>query len=600
MIKKNTKGGLAMYPSSKKIVMEKYEKLYNILKNKKIVPNITGDIYDPNNINVINQQLFSAIIGKHSDNYCKSVIKNSKTMELIKMMNNTENGIYNELSNDKNLILLEKEKKGGTIELLNNYTKLFNKLTYDQIKSFIMETSDSQIIESYINYDDYEPRHNTLPMYKNTIIDTLLKLETENDVKEKYPEIHDILLPIYKVIYPLKQEYCEIFELNVEKYDLNSSNLVEIKPYIFKKSFTFNDYNAGIIKGYELPLLQCKEHYQRFIDYQIRYLKSLSIHDARCIRDYTNVIAFTHYINKYKQNIFNIEDIKASPEAKKIGDIFAYFVFMYITDQGKTTIKQRLDENDDLKLLCKDFIVHFNNHSLPKNDEECHPIYYELLDNDDWNIILKNFMINLNKLILQSPETKEELIVYRGSRINYAYTNGMYNNIPYYQNDRIVSYSFNYHASKSYYDKFDKSDNIIYRVIVPIGSRVLFTTPFINREDITHELEIITFENQILIPTISILQKHFKSKPHDIFKTIEDNVYNNINMTNNIVLDPANKIRSHKSLMLLPSDTLLSMISSSLEYTSDISKFPLLLNYTLKLYSGFNELTTQSDILYVM
>jgi len=315
--------------------------------------------------------------------------------------------------------------------------------------------------------------------------------------------------------------------------------------YSFRKEYNFYDYNVNYILGFEA--LQFKfyvdKNYENFIISQRNYLHTLSSIKKQSIDDYIKKTTFEYFINPFKYNNFNINDIKdlaaGGIGCDEIGNSFSDNIYIYVKndfDIGSFTASTNQNQYNRLK---NDFINKYIKSELI-NKKKCHPFYFEL-DNTDWHIILKKFIDDVNEIIIGAPKTQYPLLIYRASKDNYMYDTRQ-NNV--FISNRISSFSINFDASKSvFYDpNMHMPTAIMYRTLLCPGATGLFITPLASEDDVKHEMEILIPEGQKII---------VDNQQSTGFDDIVD-AWNSVNMLNNLHLTDENKFKSHSYIIIPP------------------------------------------------
>ena len=270
--------------------------------------------------------------------------------------------------------------------------------------------------------------------------------------------------------------------------------------------------------------------YDEYISEQSKFLAKLSRKELNIIKDYTNPNTFD-YINAFKRRQ-QVPTIEFTERNNKIGNSFCDLIHARINslisdNRGNPTNMRIIESFEEIRK------------ELPV-EGFYHPIY-KLLTPELWFDILTDFLKKLNDIIKKAPKVKSPLILYRGSSTHYKYDS---HNSKMYVSKEISSYTMNYEACKFFYDmggSFANENALIYRVYVKPGVRLLFTTPLVVNA-INYELEFITQVGQ-------------KFSIDSTYSDSYDNLnvaYNNINMTNNLLLDERNKFRTHKFIVMEP------------------------------------------------
>jgi len=364
----------------------------------------------------------------------------------------------------------------------------------------------------------------------------------------------------------------ENFILYIPKFNLDKEEIEEISPYIFRKEFKCYEYNKSIIMGFEGEYYNLKNNYQTYINQQIDYIKSLSINDQRCIRDYTRPIPFSYYISIYINNISaginggddptNTIKTMFGKRNSYIGDSFSSFIYDYLIQNSNI-----YDNDDNKKKIRDDFINKYETKTLERGfNTTCDTIYY-ILTHDNWMKILEKYMTQLNILIKRSPPVTNPVIVYRAVSRNYLKSSGISNTYGnYFYSNRIGSFTFNYDASRNEFYKVttETPNPAIYRSIITEGSCVLFTTPLVDVDKLYREMEVLTSTDQIIVVSNDYLVGTTDDSQE--FQTLHES-YNSINNRNCFGLFDKDKINTHTSLIIVPircelNDSILSIVDT--------------------------------------
>jgi hypothetical protein len=455
------------------------------------------------------------------------------------LLNNISKGNYGIFENTEILNLMKnKFKKGGNPDAIAEFSTVFLNGVRDTNARLQQILDFNQATKRYDTRNrvllDYDTFGHSITQYKNDFIELLLTNFQNAPGTNEYDNNKDIC----DIIYDNQLKSVEKLELTVDIYDVTNIDHAIQGRYIFQKHFIYHKYNKSLILGYENGLYYNKENYQPFIDRQAQYLSKLNIINKRAIRDFTKQAVSSDYISAYNFERFNI-----ATADKYIGDSFAYFICMYIINF--IDIKQHLRANIG---IIEDFLNNYKTDTLPKRNQLCHRIYYEVLTNEDWKIILNMYLTNLNLIIYNAPKVETNLFVYRGAANNYMQHDDTVANTTIYNSTQISSYSINYEAAKEFYlqGMAGGGDNAtMFRVLITPDTNALFVAPL--SDGLHHEMEIITLKSQLL----SVYNLDHIIAPDDAFKAVEDG-YNNINNTNCLSLDDRDKINTHKFLRLIP------------------------------------------------
>jgi hypothetical protein len=464
---------------------------------------------------------------------------NNYDTENRELLNNISKGNYGIFENTEILNLMKnKFKKGGNPDAIAEFSTVFLNGVHDtdarlqQILDFNQATKARDTRNHALVL--YDSLGHSITQYKNDFIELLL---TNFQNAQESDEYIDNTV-ICDIIHANQLKSIEKLELTVDIYDVTNIDHAIQGRYIFQKHFIYHNYNKSLILGYENGLYYNKENYQPFIDRQAQYLSKLNIINKRAIRDFTKQAVSSDYISAYNFNRF---DIAAAD--KYIGDSFAYFICMYIINF--IDIEPHLRDNIG---IIEDFLNKYKTDTLPKGNQLCHQIYYQVLTNADWLIILNMYLTNLNLIIYNAPKVETNLFVYRGAANNYMQHDDTVANTTIYNSTQISSYSINYEAAKEFYlqGMAGGGDNAtMFRVLITPDTNALFVAPL--SDGLHHEMEIITLKSQLL----SVYNLDHIIAPDDAFKAVEDG-YNNINNTNCLSLDDRDKINTHKFLRLIP------------------------------------------------
>jgi hypothetical protein len=455
------------------------------------------------------------------------------------LLNNISKGNYGIFENTEILNLMKnKFKLGGNPDAIAEFSTVFLNGVRDTNARLQQILDFNQATKMYDTRNrvllDYDTIGHSITQYKNDFIELLLTNFQNAQRTNEYINNTEIC----DIIDANQLESIEKLELTVDIYDVTNIDHAIQGRYIFQKHFIYHNYNKSLILGYENGLYYNKENYQPFIDRQAQYLSKLNIINKRAIRDFTKQAVSSDYISAYNFNRF---DIAAAD--KYIGDSFAYFICMYIINF--IDIEPHLRANIG---IIEDFLNNYKTDTLPKGNQLCHQIYYQVLTNEDWKIILNMYLTNLNLIIYNAPKVETNLFVYRGAANNYMQHDDTVANTTIYNSTQISSYSINYEAAKEFYlqGMAGGGDNAtMFRVLITPDTNALFVAPL--SDGLHHEMEIITLKSQLL----SVYNLDHIIAPDDAFKAVEDG-YNNINNTNCLSLDDRDKINTHKFLRLIP------------------------------------------------
>ena len=489
--------------------------------------------------------------------------------ETIKYINNNE--INYDLLNNMFNRMNKKLKKGGVrqrIETIKSFSALyFNNVPniqtrLDEIDAFITATSND-----IVNPRPIDPETN-MELIRNNYIDDLLNhIRLIAGMSANNQAIYNANSIISDIIRANNGFTDLLFRFNVNKYDLTSYNSMNMNlrlpNYQFKKRFYFGEYNKALILGFENGLYETRTNSQEFITEQIPYIEGLIPTDKRCVRDFIRPNAYSYYISPFKRNNFDIQTIinnRPNGDPQMMSDSFASFVNDYIEANIKGA--PIYTANIINRNLIDDFQNKYRNDTL-QNSPLCHRVYYEILTTADWNIILQSYTDRLNFIIQNAPPVSKPLFAYRGSTFNYMRTTRRDNisNIPYYESTSIDSYSFNYHASLFFYNDmtplpagagigFNNQNSIIYRVVVNPGTRALFVTPFNEDPTLNSEMEFITATGQLITYDRRSITTNIDMDEDPMNIVYESR--NSINNTNSFALYDEDRIKTVKSLILLP------------------------------------------------
>jgi hypothetical protein len=344
-----------------------------------------------------------------------------------------------------------------------------------------------------------------------------------------YNNLRDIFHAIRNGGTPINKQY----KIEVKRFKVDSSLAslnIASDPYYFTQNITYYDYNADIILGFQKDQFDINTAYSRemkaYIDAQYEYIRGLPVKDTRVLKDYTRLKSFTLYQEycKDKTNFFTnfksicLQNAETVPEyfTKKMSNSFASYI---IEELGLEPYRAR--------------------EILNKGYEENADSIYATISKDQWTRILDNYIKDLNRIILNAPAVTIPFVCYRGSTFDYITPNETeVGRKAKFNSTRSSSISFNYKASKEYYNKGTDPNRILYKILVSEGCKLLFVSPLAGNH-IIHEMELI-------VPSIH----SFISGGTDAWKVLDTS--NNINNKNNICMDENDKIKSKKLILLPP------------------------------------------------
>lgn len=454
----------------------------------------------------------------------------------IEILKKTVGGIYyNNNSYITSYDMYRKlSRKGGDGRFLTDATSFENEFNkhLDDIVKF------NEFFSSQTKYNVLYDNENFITKYTNDDISLLMQFNSVSLLPDK-KRLYYLDNFISTIIIGNKDTLVKTnYSVQIPTYINYHGSYINNKAYTFTKFVEYYKYNAHINLGFELLLLEYigYGHYDNYLEQQKKFILTLTTLELNIIRDYTRSNAYLFYIAPFKTNntVPTPDTISKNPN---IGNSFADIIYELIT-----TKCINLPDTAD-------FISNYLNNTL-NNHGHCHNIYFQL-QTIDWVFILSTFLEKLNSIIERAPEVEKPLILYTSSKYLNSTNDLLVSN-------QILSYTFNFEVIKSSYDKINdaittmssasspKIDNtpIIYRVFVPKGVRLLFTSSLTDDEVLFNNLEFIASKNQI----IKI------DKQTQIGGTDDDihDAYNNINMTNNIVLLQENKFKTQGFLLMVP------------------------------------------------
>jgi hypothetical protein len=335
------------------------------------------------------------------------------------------------------------------------------------------------------------------------------------------------------------------YDILFHKYDIDNAYTGKLRLqdhlHIFQKKIVYYDYNKDLILNYQKEQLELyqynKEAIYEYILSQITYIHKLSEHYKRVLKDYTRLKSFSLYqeyckdttsdksvfFTNYKQ-LFTDE----SPDdiiINKMSNAFADYILDILRIRG-----QYVDDIVESSILDKGYYDNANE-------------IYKTITVEEWKVILNQYLEDLTKIILEAPAVTCEFICYRGVADDYVKptsVTGDYKVV--FNSSRSSSVSFNYEASKKYYDKGpDEKKRTLYKVLIKPGCKLLFVSPLAGT-DIKTEMELILPPNH-----------SFLSLGTDTWRVLK--TANNINNTNNICINKKDIIRSKNLQLLTPEQT---------------------------------------------
>ena len=455
------------------------------------------------NLNLKNETIKSFINeGCPANNiYCKEVENNTGLIRGGKKKLKGGNTVLQVARDSGNIIKLEEycRQYGRNLKENNRVIEIIKQLK-GETREFISE---------YINTHEY------------------IYTKDKEEILYLYNELPDIFNAIINGGRSITKQY----KIEVKRFKVNSSIAsldIAADPYYFIQDITYYDYNADIILGFQKEQFALYTAYSQdmkdYINSQYEYIRSLPVKDTRVLKDYTRLKSFTLYQEYCKDKEHFLKNFKsfciqnADCFTKKMSNSFASYIIEELS----------LDKLTAIKILNKGY-------------EEDADLIYEKVTKEQWANILDKYIKDLNRIILNAPPVKNPFVCYRGSAFDYIKPNGMeVGKKAKFNSTRSSSISFNYKASKEYYNKGKDPNRILYKVLVTEGCKLLFVSPLAGNH-IIHEMELI-------VPSIH----SFISGGPDAWTVLETS--NNINNKNNICMDENDKIRS-KKIILLPPET---------------------------------------------
>jgi hypothetical protein len=401
-------------------------------------------------------------------------------------------------------------KNADQLRKINDYCRLYGKnlKNNNKVLSLINDLDSSVNISAFITSHDFtdDNKNEFLYLYNNL------------------PDIFNIIKDGIKIT--------KSYEIEVNRYKVNSSLAalnISDTSYYFTQYITYYDYNADIILGFQKEEFRINEVYseemKQYIKDQFDYISRLSPKDTRVLKDYTRLKSFTLYqeycknkdnfITSFESICLKNGDNREEYFTKKMSNSFASYIIEELN----------LDPYKAREILNKGY------------EDDADKIY-STISPDTWKKILDKYYNDLNRIILNAPEVKFTFVCYRGSTDDYIKPAAGDESLQAkFTSTRTSSISFNYKASKAYYDKGNEENRVLYKILVSVGCRLLFVSPLAGTK--------IIYEMELIVPS-----KHsFISCGTNAWTVLHTS--NNINNKNNICMDPNDKIKS-KNIILLP------------------------------------------------
>ena len=433
--------------------------------------------------------------------------------------------------------MLEKlQKKQGGASVIDDIKSYDDLQLFQQIRLEEFEKLNRIYTNQIEKNEQYDSNNNKVSTSMNEEIEKIIKARNTDQLAQLaqlaetngFKKLFDIILANKNT----EKKFQKDFIIPKIKYDTSDYKFKVDNNYNFSKFTTYYDYNKFLILSFESGLIKFMElnHYDDYIANQTRFLATLTRKELNIIKDYTNPNTFD-YINAFKRRQ-QVPTIEFTERHNNIGNSFSDLI------HARISILRRQNTNNEDNLNVIDSFEN-NRKKLPV-EGFYHPIY-KLLTPELWFDILTDFLKKLNDIIKKAPAVTKPLILYRGSSSHYKNDSS---NPTMYVSREISSYTMNYEACKFFYEignGFANENALIYRVYVKPGVRLLFTTPLVINA-INNELEFITQVGQ----KFSIDRAY--SDSYDNLNV----AYNNINMTNNLLLDERNKFRTHKFIVMEP------------------------------------------------
>ena len=495
--------------------------------------NITKILSDINSIDINQTQL------EDKDFICKNI-----KFDSYKLINNDLYEKFTIIENDEIQKTLRsfldnecKLKKDYCCEYISGGGEsIFETVTSDELiilKQYcsefnnIIDTSKEDLVLKSIN-----------PTYRRLV--TEFNQEQRDSVLfllKNLPRITTIIQDNYN-----KQEIS--YDILFHKYHIDTGYTGKLRLqnhlHIFQKKIVYYDYNKDLILSYQKEQLELyqsnKEAIYEYILSQITYIHNLPEHYKRVLKDYTRLKSFSLYqeyckdttsdksvfFTNYKQ-LFT-EESHDDIIINKMSNAFADYILDILRSRG-----QHVDANVERSILDKGYYDNANE-------------IYKTITVEEWKVILNKYLEDLTKIILEAPPVTCEFICYRGVADDYVKPNSAMSDIVVFNSSRSSSVSFNYEASKKYYDKGpDEKKRTLYKVLIKPGCKLLFVSPLAGT-DIKTEMELILPPNH-----------SFLSLGTDAWRVLK--TANNINNTNNICINERDIIRSKNLQLLTPEQT---------------------------------------------
>jgi len=285
-----------------------------------------------------------------------------------------------------------------------------------------------------------------------------------------------------------RQSHTTTNEVEYPDYNVNSYHMPTL-PSRSQYSFTyrFRKYNYKLITSYDIDNIKYPStaqdgnvirdiNFENMKDYilkQLEYINGLDEISKNIIKDYTRPYSYDllkvymvdpspGFLDRYR----NKKGITREQTKQCLGNAFCNIIF---------NVRNIQDQATQERIKNKTF------------DEDADDVYNRITE-EEWRRILQIYLCSLNEVILAAPPVKKYFTCFRGSRQddyavplpNQLVLNSDFTTTPihfYPSNLRPVSLSFNFEASKTFYNFPPANGPTLYRVGVYPGCRLLFASP---------------------------------------------------------------------------------------------------------------------------
>ena len=373
-------------------------------------------------------------------------------------------------------------------------------------------------------------------------------------------QIHDNYEKIQKIISEITRDSNYFYETILR--DSSSNYLFTAKYFFPLYNDFLTNYDKTFMSTIEYPIISQTTGQRTAVKYfenviknyintlyyvqaQIEYLNNLKWYEKRIIKDYTSNAYYLYKfwkderVNSIKEtgflpktnNFIRVFKDNQKKSSLNIGYAFLPQIFIFFYNryyQQLDFIDEQLRTNADPKFLFDLiinymtplqevlFILRYQNNIQDSKDKSHisekmktnafntytesvgEPHYIQFITNNEWDIIFNLFEYGLNNIIDNSPETRNDLTLFRGQSTNYVdelknldndsiydLTDGRANKGVYFI-DRFSSCSINFCVSYNF--QGESHNSIIYKYEIPCGIKALLVSPF---SAFPHEMEIL-------------------------------------------------------------------------------------------------------------